>query len=203
MIAGYETTSTALSYIAYVLATHPEEQQKLQEHIDTHFDGETEHDMPSYDAISNMDYLDMFIRETLRMYPIAPVVISRQSTEDFHIKGFGTIPAGTGIAVDIYRLHFDPELWGPVDPHTFYPERFATKRHPMAWIPFGAGPRNCVGMRFALIELKMTLVRLLKTYSLVSCDNETHKDFEKLQEAVVISPKQVIVRLEHRHEQHE
>ena len=203
MIAGYETTSTALSYVSYVLATHPDEQQKLQEHIDSHFDAETEYDMPSYDAVSQMDYLDMFIRETLRMYPIAPVVISRQSTEDFHIKDFGTIPAGTRIAIDIYRLHFDPELWGPVDPHTFYPERFATKRHPMAWIPFGAGPRNCVGMRFALIELKMVLVRLLKTYSLVSCDQETHKDFEKLKEAVVIAPRQVIVRLEHRHEQHE
>ena len=203
MLAGYETTSTALSYIAYVLATHPNEQHKLQEDIDTHFDAETEHDMPSYDAVSQMDYLDMFIRETLRMYPIAPVAINRQSTEDFHIKGFGTIPAGTCIGVDMYRLHFDPELWGPVDPHTFYPERFATKRHPMAWIPFGAGPRNCVGMRFALIELKMVLARLLKTYSVVSCDQETNKDFEKLTEGFVIAPKQVTVRLEHRHEQHE
>jgi cytochrome P450 len=203
VIAGYETTSTALSYVTYVLAIHPEEQQKLQEHIDTHFDGETEHDMPSYDAISNMDYLDMFVRETLRMYPIAPIVVNRQSTEEFNIEGIGKIPAGTRIAVDMYSLHFDPDLWGPVDPHTFYPERFATKRHPMAWIPFGAGPRNCVGMRFALIELKMALVRLLKTYSIIDCGEKTHKSFEQLKENFVIAPREVTIRLQRRDEHHE
>ncbi|CAF2955596.1 unnamed protein product [Rotaria sp. Silwood2] len=200
MIAGYETTSTALSYISYVLATHPDEQQKLQEHIDIHFDSETEDDMPSYDTISQMEYLDMFVRETLRMYPILPIVINRQSMEEFHIKDIGTIPAGTYIAVDIYHLHFDPDLWGPVDPHIFYPERFATKRHAMAWIPFGAGPRNCVGMRFALMELKMVLVRLLKTYSLVSCGNQTCKPFENLKEYIVIAPEHVIICLKRRNE---
>lgn len=203
VIAGYETTSTALSYISYVLATHPHEQQKLQEHIDSHFNPLTENDMPSYDTISQMDYLDMFIRETLRMYPIAPIVVNRQSTEEFHIKNIGQIPAGTRIAVDMYSLHFDADLWGPVDPHTFYPERFATKRHPMAWIPFGAGPRNCVGMRFALMELKMALVRLLKTYSLVDCGEKTHQSFEQLKENFVIAPREVIIRLESRQERYE
>ena len=163
MIAGYETTSTALGYVSYVLATHPDEQIKLQEHIDVYFDPSSDDDMPSYDTISQIEYLDMFVREVLRMYPIAPLVVNRQSNEDFHIKGIGTIPAGTRIAADMYTLHYDPDLWGPVDPQIFYPERFETKRHPMAWIPFGAGPRNCVGMRFALMELKMALVRLLKT----------------------------------------
>ena len=203
MIAGYETTSTALAYVSYVLATHPNEQHKLQEHIDTNFDPETEHSMPSYDTVSQMDYLDMFVRETLRMYPIVPIAINRQSAEDFNIKNFGTIPAGTSITVDIYRLHFDPELWGPVDPHVFHPGRFATKRHPMAWIPFGAGPRNCVGMRFALTELKMILVRLLKTYSILDCGEETRKPFENLKEYIVIAPEQVIIRLQRRDEYHE
>ncbi len=203
MIAGYETTSTALAYISYVLATHPNEQHKLQEHIDTYFDAETEHDMPSYDTISQMDYLDMFIRETLRMYPIAPIAINRQNTEDFHIKNFGIIPAGTSITVDIYRVHYDPDLWGPVDPHIFHPERFSTKRHPMAWIPFGAGPRNCVGMRFALTELKMIIVRLLKTYSIINCGEKTSQPFENLKEYIVIAPDQVIVRIQRRDEYHE
>jgi cytochrome P450 len=202
VIAGYETTSTTLGYIFYVLATHPDAQQKLQEHIDTHFDSQTEDDMPSYDTVSQMDYLDMFVRETLRMYPIAPVVVNRRSTEEFHIKNIGKIPVGTRIAVDIYSLHFDPDLWGPVDPHTFYPERFSTKRHPMAWIPFGAGPRNCVGMRFALMEIKMAVVRLLKTYSLVGFGEKTHKSFENLKEYIVIAPENVIVRLQHR-DQHD
>jgi thromboxane-A synthase len=203
VIAGYETTSTALAYASYVLATHPNEQQKLQQHIDAHFDSETEHSMPSYDTVSQMDYLDMFVREVLRMYPIAPIAITRQNSEDFQIKNFGTIPAGTSVAVDIYALHFDSDLWGPVDPHEFHPERFATKRHPMAWIPFGAGPRNCVGMRFALTELKMMLVRLLKTYSIIDCGEQTRQPFENLNEFFVIVPEQVNIRLQRRDEHHE
>ncbi|CAF1203675.1 unnamed protein product [Rotaria sp. Silwood1] len=199
IIAGYETTSTALSYISYVLATHPNEQQKLQDEIDANFIPKTEDDMPSYDTVLQMEYLDMFIRETLRMYPILPMVINRQSSEDFHIKGIGTIPAGTRIAIDMYRLHYDPDLWGPIDPQIFYPERFATKRHAMAWIPFGAGPRNCVGMRFALIEIKILLVRLLKTYSFIQCGNKTHQPFKQLKEGFVIAPKELIVQLQHRY----
>ena len=198
MIAGYETTSTALSYAIYVLATHPEEQQKLQEHIDTHFQPEAEDTMPSYEEISNMDYLDMFIREVLRMFPIVPGVVTRTSADDFQVKGYGVLPAGTLIAADMYSLHFDADLWGPVDPHEFYPERFSTKRHPMAWIPFGGGPRNCVGMRFALTEMKMLLARLLKTYNVVDCGERTRESFKRLEEILVLAPRELIVRLERR-----
>jgi cytochrome P450 len=203
VIAGYETTSTALSYATYILATHPEEQRKLQEHIDAHFDPETEDTAPTYEIVSEMDYLDMFIRETLRMFPIAPSVITRQSTEDVCIKDIGVVPAGTLIIVDMYNLHYNPNLWGPLDPQEFHPERFATKRHPMAWIPFGAGPRNCVGMRFALLEMKMLLVRLLKTYTLIECGERTRKPFQELEEILVIAPKEVFVQLQRRDEQHE
>ena len=200
MIAGYETTSTALSYAAYILATHPEEQRKLQEHIDTHFDPETENTMPTYDIINKMDYLDMFAREILRMFPIAATAVTRQCAEDFHVKGFGTVSAGTVIAIDMYNLHFNPDLWGPLDPNEFHPERFATKRHPMAWMPFGAGPRNCVGMRFSLLEMKMLLARLLKTYTLIDCGEKTREPFEQLEEILVIAPKEAIVRLRRRDE---
>ncbi len=203
MIAGYETTSTALSYATYVLATHPEEQQKLQEHIDTHFDPETEDTMPTYEIVSEMDYLDMFIRETLRMFPIASGAINRQSNEDFCIKDMGVVPAGTLITVDMYNLHYNPNLWGPLDPNEFHPERFDTKRHPMAWLPFGVGPRNCIGMRFALLEMKMLLVRLLKTYTLIDCGEKTRKPFQQLEEVRVIAPKELVVKLQRRDEQHE
>ncbi|CAF3954626.1 unnamed protein product [Rotaria sp. Silwood1] len=196
--AGYETTSTALAYTSYVLATHPNEQLKLQEHIDSYFYPDMDDDIPSYETISKMEYLDMFIREVLRMYPIAPIVINRESTEDFHINGIGTIPAGTIVTVDMYTIHFDPDLWGPVDPNVFYPERFATKRHPLAWIPFGIGSRNCVGMRFALMEMKLFLIRLLRAYSIIYCGEQTRRSAEELEEVIVISPKKIIIRLQRR-----
>ncbi|CAF1464990.1 unnamed protein product, partial [Rotaria sordida] len=142
----------------------------------------------------------MFIRETLRMYPIIPGVINRQSTKDFQIDNFGTIPAGTIVSIDMYTLHFDPDLWGPVDPNTFYPERFATKRHPLAWIPFGIGPRSCVGMRFAMMEMKLVLACLLKTYSIIDCGEQTYQATDQLEETAVISPKNIIIRLQRRDE---
>ena len=190
MIAGYETASTALGYVTHVLSTHPEEQRKLQEHIDFHIPDGTTID---YDLINKMDYLDWFIRETLRMYPITPIIINRECAEDIEIPGLGTIEAGTKVTLDMYSLHYDADLWGPVDPKIFYPERFATKRHRLAWVAFGAGPRNCVGMRFAFAEIKLSLIRLLQKYSFVA----ENVDLE-LVELVTISPKQVSIRLERR-----
>lgn len=203
MIAGYETTSTALGYATYILATHPEEQRKLQEHIDAHFEPENEDIMPSYEIVSEMDYLDMFIREVLRMFPIAPSSINRQCAEDCYIEGVGTVPSGTLISIDMYSLHYNPTLWGPLDPNEFHPERFSTKRHPMAWVPFGVGPRNCIGTRFALLEMKMLLVRLLKTYTILDCGKTTRQPFQKLNEIIVIAPKEVIIRLQRRDEHHD
>jgi len=153
VLVAYETTSTALANFAHVLATHPDEQLKLQQHVDAHFESENRNNIPSYDTVSQMEYLHIFFRETLRVYTVAPLIINRQSTEEFHIKNIGTIPVDTRIAIDIHILYFDPDLWSPVHPHIFYPERFESKRHPMVWISFGTERRNCVGMCFALMEL--------------------------------------------------
>ncbi|CAF4192592.1 unnamed protein product, partial [Rotaria sp. Silwood2] len=71
------------------------------------------------------------------------------------------------VLVDVYSVHYDHELWGPDDPYVFLPERHEKKRHPMAYLPFGAGPRHCVGMRFALIEMKILLTRMLREYSVL------------------------------------
>ncbi|CAF4378236.1 unnamed protein product, partial [Adineta steineri] len=122
MIAGYETASTALSYVTHVLATHPEEQKKLQEHIDSYLPEDT---VFTYDILNKMEYLDWFIRETLRMYPVSPIIINRQCSEEIHLPGLGSIPSGTKLTLDMYSLHYDNDLWGPVDTKTFYPERFA------------------------------------------------------------------------------
>ena len=193
MIAGYETASTALAYVTYVLATHPEEQQKLQNHIDYYLNMDT---ILDYEIINKIDYLDWFIRETLRMYPITPIIINRECSEQIDLPGLGRIYPGTKLTLDMYSLHYDIDLWGPIDTKIFYPERFATKRHPLAWVAFGAGPRNCVGMRFALAEIKIAIIRLLQNYTVLP-SSMNNNDLE-LAELVTISPKQVSIRLEQR-----
>ena len=193
MMAGYETASTALAYVTHILITHPEEQRKLQDHIDFHLHEDT---ILDYELLHRMDYLDWFIRETLRMFPITPIVINRECSEEIDLSGIGRIYPGTKVTLDMYSLHYDNDLWGPVDTKKFYPERFATKRHPLAWVAFGAGPRNCVGMRFALAEMKIAVIRLLQNYNILPASN--HRSDLDLVELVTISPKNVSIRLEQR-----
>jgi thromboxane-A synthase len=193
MIAGYETASTALAYITHVLATNPEEQRKLQDHIDAFISADTVID---YELINKMEYLDWFIRETLRMYPITPIIINRECSEEIYLPELGCILPGTKLTLDMYSLHYDIDLWGPVDTKIFYPERFATKRHPLAWVAFGAGPRNCVGMRFAMAEMKIAIIRLLQNYTVLP-STLAKKDLE-LVELVTIAPKELLIQLKRR-----
>ena len=94
---------------------------------------------------------------------------------------------------DVYSIHFDPELWGPEDPHLFLPERHQTKRHPMAYLPFGAGPRQCIGMRFALIEMKILLTRLLRDYTILPGEDLEKKFISR--EGASIAPETMWIKL--------
>ncbi|EDO33559.1 predicted protein [Nematostella vectensis] len=166
LIAGYETTNITLSFVAYSLATNPEVQEKLQREIDSVWTEEDE--MPSYDTVHNLPYLDMVISETLRLYPPG-FVASRECTQDCVIKGY-RFRKGLPIFIDAYSMHHDPEFW--TDPERFDPERFSSEanqsRDPYSYLPFGHGPHNCVGMRFAQMEMKLALVRVLKKFSYVA-----------------------------------
>ncbi|UJR24390.1 hypothetical protein I4U23_005767 [Adineta vaga] len=200
MAAGYETTSTALACATYVLATHPDILEKLQAEIDqlplsTDNNNDDDDEMkkyPDYDVVAQLSYMDMFVSEVLRMYPIVPGIIQRRAMEDTIVKGI-KIDKGSIIQTSVYAIHFDSELWGPEDPYLFVPERHQIKRHPMAYLPFGAGPRHCVGMRFALIEIKILLVRILREYNILPGENLENK-FKILDQAVV-APEEVWVKL--------
>ncbi|CAF1278773.1 unnamed protein product [Adineta ricciae] len=199
MAAGYETTSTSLAYATYVLALHPEVQEKLQAEIDqlslSNEDADSNEDAkkyPDYDTVAQMPYMDMFVSEVLRMYPIANTVVQRRAVENTIVQGI-SIEKDTFIHADIYSVHYDRELWGPEDPYVFCPERHQTKRHSMAYLPFGAGPRQCIGMRFALIEMKILLVRLLREYSILPGEQLQNKF--NIRERAVIAPEEVWVKL--------
>ena len=188
LIAGYETTSTALAYSSYVLAKEPEVQRKLQEEIDQTPD--------EYERIDKMIYLDWFIREVLRMFPIAPQTMSRECNRTTVVCGH-TIDEGCVIQPDMYTVHYDVDIWGPEDPTRFIPERHSTTRDPVALLAFGLGPRNCIGRRFALMELKLTLTRLLRQYSIRAGESMEEKFLLK-ETLFTLQPACVSVKLEKR-----
>ncbi|XP_053132297.1 cytochrome P450 3A24-like [Hemicordylus capensis] len=166
IFAGYETSSTSLSFMSYCLATHPDVQQRLQDEIDEVLPNQA---TPTYDAIFQMEYLDMVVNETLRMYP--PVGrLDRACKKTVEINGV-TIPKGTVAMIPVYVLHHDPQYWP--EPEEFRPERFSKENretfNPYTFLPFGAGPRNCIGMRFALLVLKIAMVVLLQKFSFRTC----------------------------------
>ncbi|CAF0926627.1 unnamed protein product [Brachionus calyciflorus] len=163
MFAGYETTSTTLSYATYILAKYPDEQLKLFEAISTVLD--KEEDVNSENVLE-IEYLEWFVKEVLRIYPIANSAVARRCTKSTKVKNID-VPEGLVIAVDVMSLHFDKDLWGPVDPNEFYPPRHETKRNPLGFMSFGNGPRNCIGMKFALIELKIALCKLILNFEIL------------------------------------
>ncbi|XP_040859079.1 cytochrome P450 3A6-like isoform X1 [Ochotona curzoniae] len=186
--AGYEGTSNALSFIMYLLATHSDVQQKLQQEVDSAFSNKA---LVTYDVIMQMEYLDMVVNESLRLYPIASR-FERVCKKDFEINGV-FIPKGTVVAIPVYALHYDQKLW--TEPYEFRPERFNKKNkdniNPYIYLPFGAGPRNCIGMRFGLMSMKLALVRLMQNFSFKPC-KETQIPL-KLAPQVLLQPEKPII----------
>ncbi|NXD61739.1 CP3AO protein, partial [Eolophus roseicapillus] len=166
VFAGYETTSSTLSYLSYNLATHPDVQQRLQDEIDAYLPNKA---APTYSAITQMEYLDMVVSESLRLFP--PVGrIDRVCKKTVELNGV-TIPKGMVVMIPTYMLHHDPAYWP--EPKEFRPERFSKESResidPYTFLPFGAGPRNCIGMRFALLIVKVAVVALLQNFSFRTC----------------------------------
>lgn len=188
-LAGYETTNTLLSFTAYLLATNQDAQEKLHSEID---DIAPTRDNLGYDIINKMEYLDMVINESLRMYP--PAVIFDRMCNETVTYGDLTIEKGINVFVSVWSLHYDEEFW--TDPTKFDPERFSAENKgsikPFTWLPFGIGPRNCIGMRFALLEAKMALVRVLQQYRFDVC-SETDIP-PKLGKTGFLAPKKMLLK---------
>ncbi|XP_071822488.1 cytochrome P450 3A13-like isoform X1 [Apostichopus japonicus] len=166
-LAGYETTNSALCFTAYLLATNPEKQDQLFEEVKMFAPSREE---LTYEVLSQMEYLDCFVRESLRLYPPAAGLERYNDKGDIIIKDL-LIPEGFQVYVPVYAIHHDPEIWD--NPEEFRPERFnkenRSKIHPVSWLPFGDGPRACLGVRLAMMEIKFAVVRLLQEFKIETC----------------------------------
>ncbi|PSN52373.1 Cytochrome P450 9e2 [Blattella germanica] len=166
-LAGFDTSSSLLCFVCYMLATHSEVQKRLQGEVDRTLE---ENDGKfTYEIVNNMKYLDIVVSETLRMYP--PVAaIDRICNRNYTLK---TDPPceffpGDFIYFPVFGLHYDPKYYP--EPEKFDPERFSDDNkhniNPFTYLPFGIGPRSCLGNRFALMETKLVLAYMLTKFNI-------------------------------------
>ena len=161
-IAGHETTSNALTWAFYVLSQHPEIEQRVLDELADVLNGR----LPRAEDLNRLEYTAAVLDETMRMYP--PVwLITRRNLDDYHIAGY-TIPKGSLIFLSQYISHWDKRFFP--NPEQFIPERFLgenlSSRPKLAYFPFGAGPRTCIGDGFARMEGTLLLASILQDWRL-------------------------------------
>ncbi|XP_078572908.1 cytochrome P450 3A8-like isoform X1 [Branchiostoma floridae x Branchiostoma japonicum] len=161
-LAGYDTTATTMAFALYNLAVNQEAQDKVIQELDEVM---REKDQVDHEALQQMTYLEMCIMETLRLHPPGAIFTTRICTKDTTIQWL-KIPKGMTVVIPVLAIHYDPERWP--EPKKFIPERFTAeereKRDQYDWLPFGAGPRNCIGMRLAMMEAKIGLAKVFMKY---------------------------------------
>jgi len=166
LFAGFTTTSNFIGFTLYMLALHPEIQTKLRAELDTQLFSKGDGKNIDYDDLNNLPYLEMVTNEVLRKFP-AMGRLERKCVKDYHDPAEKlTIPKGAFVGVPVLSIHNDKEHYER--PEEFYPEHFSAenkaKRNPYAYLPFGTGPRNCIGMRFALVESKAAIAHLIHSF---------------------------------------
>ncbi|XP_055874753.1 cytochrome P450 3A29-like [Biomphalaria glabrata] len=169
-LAGYETTSSTLQFLLYELASHKDVMEKIFAEINAVI-GDQE---PTYELCLNLKYMDATINETLRMYPPLSVLTRqcKKTTKLFDLE----LPAHTAIAIPVYNLQRDPEFWR--NPNNFDPDRFIegspTYEHynPFTYMPFGIGPRLCIGMLLGIMEVKLALIRIFQKVEITKATPE-------------------------------
>ena len=184
LVAGHETSSNALSWLLYLLSSRPDCLERLREEFDSVLAGEP----LTYSHVPKLEFAAQVVQEGLRLYP--PFwMVDRMALADDRV-GDLVIPRGSTVVVFIYGVHHSPRHWQ--DPERFDPERFTKANEklqtPFAWLPFGAGPRGCIGGNYATLQMFMILSVLLKKYEFQLVPGQTIE----ARPMVILRPKQGI-----------
>nr|XP_029732623.1 cytochrome P450 4C1-like [Aedes albopictus] len=166
IFAGNDTTATTMSNLLLMLAMHPDIQERVYQEV---MEACPDVDQPvSMEDIAKLTYTEMACKETMRLFPVGPL-IGRIAEADIKLDDEHMIPAGSQIGCAIYMVHKDRGIWGPkvdeFNPDHFLPENFE-KIHPYAYLPFSGGIRNCIGIRYAWMSMKIMIVHILRKYRL-------------------------------------
>nr|QZM07473.1 cytochrome P450 monooxygenase CYP4C131 [Lasioderma serricorne] len=167
MFEGHDTTTAGICWTLFLLGNHVDVQDKVAQELHDIFQDDVDRPITTKD-LGEMKYLERVVKESLRLYPSVPF-IARKLTKDIECDGL-IIPESCSVAIHIYNVHRDPNHFP--EPNRFDPDRFLPEntrnRHPYAYIPFSAGPRNCIGQKFALNEEKTVLANFLRNYEIKS-----------------------------------
>ena len=160
-LAGHDTTALALTYTWYLLSQHPAVEEKLHAELARVLGGR----LPTHDDLAHLPYTRMVIEESMRLYPPAPGLSARAVLQDDEVAGV-KVPKGSVVMITPWLLHRHRLLWD--NPQDFDPERFSPersqKRHRFAYLPFGGGPRICIGMALAMTEAQLILATLAQRF---------------------------------------
>lgn len=177
LIAGHDTSTALLSWVWYLLGSHPEAMAQAKAEV-TAVIGQA-NQPPTLEQVNQLSYLDIVIKEALRLYP--PIHVgNRHAGGDITVNGY-QVPDDTRVMYSIYLAHRDERYWE--NPNDFCPERFdhsqaeQGKRPSLTYVPFGGGPRNCIGAAFAQVESKIVLARILQRFNLTLLNADKIKPY--------------------------
>ncbi|KAI8579674.1 hypothetical protein K450DRAFT_240971 [Umbelopsis ramanniana AG] len=178
-IAGHDTTSNTMTAALYFLAANPDIQTKARREVLGVLGDEPLDAWPTVDQLKEFPYLTKIMKESIRLAPPVSALLVRDTTVDTELNGV-VIPKGTLVKVDVLSLHYNANLWK--DPTKFDPERFTdggeldSMPSAYAYLPFGGGSRQCIGMNFSLAEQRVALSSILRKYELSLPEDCIHKD---------------------------
>ncbi|XP_013188348.2 cytochrome P450 6B2 [Amyelois transitella] len=187
--AGFETSSTTLQYLLYELAKDRKAQQKVIGEVDEYL--QLHKNKLEYECTTELPFTEACIDEALRLYP-AVGILTRELVEDYTLPCGAVIGNGIRVHIPVYHLHHNPKFF--TDPEMFRPERFYKQKRdviPYTHIPFGEGPRACIGMRFAKMQMFSGIITLLKKYQVeLAADTPRKLNFKST--TLVTQPKELI-----------